>query len=218
MTTGHWPSCGGRYGAHAQKRPCRDGVKEPESQYQIMAWVGRVHKDYPVPPLCCELVATHQVRLPRTPHPTHPTWPWTPPGMGLHSFSGQQCLTASEENKIFLRSNLNLLSVSSKPFLLVLSLSDHVRRKAEQPAVSCPERYQLLLNELWCVVGEQSCPEAHKPSPVLTHHRSSFDFILLRAGQIKHQQVTARNQKGIRGTWMFLSMITPSGASNAKII
>jgi len=40
----------------------------------------------------------------------HPTWPWVPPGMGHHSFSGQLCqhLTALWVKDFLLTSNLNL--------------------------------------------------------------------------------------------------------------
>ena len=48
----------------------------------------------------------------------HPTWPWAPPGMGHHSFSGQLCqhLTALWGMNFSLTSNLNLSSFSLKPF------------------------------------------------------------------------------------------------------
>jgi len=50
----------------------------------------------------------HQVRLLRT----QPTWPWAPPGMGHHSFSGQLCqhLTALWVKDFCATSNLDIPS------------------------------------------------------------------------------------------------------------
>jgi len=55
----------------------------------------------------------------------HPTWPWAPPQVGYHSFSGQlcQCLCV---NNFLLTYKLNIASFSLRPFLH--SLSDHVKR------------------------------------------------------------------------------------------
>ena len=49
----------------------------------------------------------------------HPTWPWAPPGMGHHSFSGQLCqsLTALWGKNFLLTSSLNLPFFSLKPSL-----------------------------------------------------------------------------------------------------
>ena len=60
--------------------------------------------------------APHQLSCPGP----HPAWPWVPPGMGHHSFSGQLCqrLTALWVKNFHLTANLNLPSFSLKPFLV----------------------------------------------------------------------------------------------------
>ena len=62
----------------------------------------------------------------------HPTWPWAPPGMGHHSFSGQLCqhLTALWGKNLFVTSNLNFHSFSLKPFPLVLLLYAHLKNQS----------------------------------------------------------------------------------------
>ena len=49
-----------------------------------MVWVERDLKVLPVPSRAVGRAATQQLSCPGP----HPTWPWAPPGMGHHSFSG----------------------------------------------------------------------------------------------------------------------------------
>jgi len=84
-----------------------------------LIWVGRDHKSMPPQPLLW-------AGLPPTnwgcPGP-HPTWPWAPPGMGHHRFSGQRCqhLTVTWGKNFFLTSNLYYPSFGLNPFRLVTS-------------------------------------------------------------------------------------------------
>ena len=93
-----------------------------ELQNHRMVWVGRDLKAHPVPPRAVGRAATQQLSCPGL----HPTWPWAPPGMGHHSFSGQLCqrLTAIRVKNFFLTSLLDFLSLTLNPFLLFLSLID----------------------------------------------------------------------------------------------
>jgi len=85
-----------------------------------MAYIGRNLRDQLVPiPLLWAWLPTIRSDCPGP----HPTWPWMPPGMGHHSFSGQlwQSLTALQVKNFFLTSNLNFLSFSLNPLPLVLT-------------------------------------------------------------------------------------------------
>ena len=114
----------------------------------------------------------------------YPTWPWTPPGMGHHSFSGQlrQGLTTLQVKNFFLTSNLNFSSFSLKPLTLVLSLSDCVTNRFPS-CLWAPFKYWMTTTEVssepslfqsaqaWLLqpffIGEEPQPSAHLHGPPL---------------------------------------------------
>ena len=87
-----------------------------------MAWVGKDHSAHPVP-TPCYVQGRHS--------PDQAAQSHIQPGLeclqgwGIHSLLGQpvQCITTLWEKSFLLISNLNLPSLSFKPFPLVLSLS-----------------------------------------------------------------------------------------------
>jgi len=87
-----------------------------------MAWIAKAHDAHPVPTPC-----RVQGRHPAAQAAQRPIQPGLEclQGWGIHSLLGQpvQCVTTLWEKSFLLISNLNLPSLSFKPFPLVLSLS-----------------------------------------------------------------------------------------------
>ena len=116
------------------------------------------------------------------PHPCPglgaPPWPGAPPGMGHPQlWAAVQHLTASEN--FLLTSDLNLLSFSSKPFPLVLSLSNHMKSQPsccrgggwlQALALMVGRAAQSLLNQSEGTAHTDSSPglwQSHISSPTI---------------------------------------------------
>jgi len=131
-----------------------------------MVWIGSDLKDLWVPtpylPPAMGRAAPHQLRLPRAPS----NLALSTSRDGHHSFSGQLCqhLSALWVKNVLLTSNLNLLSSSLKPLLLILLLHTLVKSLClflfmmmyVHPAVIFPSSFSsetwpriLLMEESW---------------------------------------------------------------------
>ena len=107
--------------------------------------------------------------LPPTSPGPHPTWPWAPPGMGYHSFSGQLCqrYTTFTVKNFHLSSILNLTSSSLNWFPIALSL--HSLTKVPSPNLLwAPFRFGRLQ---WILPTAFSSPGWTSAAPSTSLHR-----------------------------------------------
>jgi len=90
-----------------------------------MVWVGGTSKPTPPQPLPWAGLPSTSSGCPGL----HPTWPWAPPGMGHPQLLWAACASASSPSQWKMSPDISpKSSFSLKPFLLVLSLSTHVKR------------------------------------------------------------------------------------------